>query len=271
MKNNLFSMLVAALAGVAAILAGCSSVPERNAHLEAARLSYQDAQGVPSISTLAAAELKEAGDALEQANAAWLRRENPATVEQLSYIAERRAHIAQEAAIGRRAEASVGQADTQSARIQLAARTEEADRSQARAAQLQSQLDELHAQSTDRGTVVTLGDVLFDTDQAQLKPGGVRVVQKLGDILIQNPQRRVVIEGFTDSTGSDSHNQALSERRAASVRDALFGMGIARDRIVARGYGKAYPVAGNDTEAGRQLNRRVEVIISDEQGVLQPR
>ncbi|MEO7558921.1 MAG: OmpA family protein, partial [Nitrosospira sp.] len=183
------------------------------------------------------------------------------------------------------AEAAVAHSDAESAKIQLAARTEEADKSQRsaevskqqaqdaemRAAQLQSQLNELNAQQTDRGVVVTLGDVLFDTNKAQLKSGGVRAVQKLADVLKQNPQRKIFVEGFTDSRGSDSYNQNLSERRANAVRDTLLGMGISGDRIATRGYGKNFPVASNDSDTGQQLNRRVEIVISDESGNIRSR
>ena len=142
---------------------------------------------------------------------------------------------------------------------------------QNRSAELQAKLDALKAKKTDRGMVVTLGDVLFDTDKAQLKSGGVRNLQKLADFFQQYPQRNVLIEGFTDSTGSGDHNQQLSERRAESVRTALLGMGMSQDRITWRGYGEAHPVAGNDTAAGRQQNRRVEMVVSEDDGKIVPR
>jgi outer membrane protein OmpA-like peptidoglycan-associated protein len=119
--------------------------------------------------------------------------------------------------------------------------------------------------------VITLGDVLFDTNRSKLKSGGARNTQKLADFLRQYPQRTVMIEGYTDSSGDSEHNQELAEQRASSVRMALLGMGIANERIVARGYGDSYPVAGNDTAAGRQLNRRVEIVISDDGGKIAPR
>jgi outer membrane protein OmpA-like peptidoglycan-associated protein len=124
-----------------------------------------------------------------------------------------------------------------------------------RSRQLEAQLTALEARKTDRGMVITLGDVLFDTNQAQLKSGGMRNVQKLADFFRQYPQRTLMIEGFTDSIGSASSNQDLSERRAGSVRTALLDMGISRDRMTSRGYGESYPAAGNDTATGRQLNR----------------
>jgi outer membrane protein OmpA-like peptidoglycan-associated protein len=140
-----------------------------------------------------------------------------------------------------------------------------------RSQQLDAQLRDMEARKTDRGMVITLGDVLFDSDRAQLKSGGMRNVQKLADFFKQYPQRKVMIEGFTDSTGNNSRNQELSDQRANSVRTALLDMGIGTDRITSRGYGGSYPVAGNDTAAGRQQNRRVEIIVSDNSGNIAPR
>jgi len=148
---------------------------------------------------------------------------------------------------------------------------ETAVQQQALIAQQEMQLKELKAKKTERGLVITLGDVLFSTNKAQLKSGGMRNVQKLADFLKQYPQRKVLVEGFTDSTGSDSLNQELSERRANAVRTALVDMGISSDRINTRGYGKALPIADNDTAASRQLNRRVEIVLSDENGNIAPR
>ncbi|MEP6605265.1 MAG: DUF4398 domain-containing protein, partial [Nitrosospira sp.] len=183
---------------VVAALASCSSTPDRNARLEDARNSYRDAQSDPQVVNLAALELKEAGDAVAKANNASNQRQDVATVDHLAYLAQRRVAIAQETAKRKGAEATVSQADAERDKIRLAARTDEADKSQRQAQdsemrvrQLESQLNELNAKQTDRGLVVTLGDVLFDTNRAQLKSGGVREVQKLADALKQNPQRTV--------------------------------------------------------------------------------
>src|SRR5450759_2719451 len=146
-----------------------------------------------------------------------------------------------------------------------------AQRDKALIAQPEMQLKELNAKKTERGLVITLGDVLFSTNKAQLKPGGMRNVQKLADFLKQYPQHKVLVEGYTDSTGSNSLNQELSDRRDNAVRTALIDMGISSDRVTTRGYGEAFPVAGNDTAASRQLNRRVEIILSDENGNIAPR
>lgn len=132
-----------------------------------------------------------------------------------------------------------------------------------RAAKLSAQLEEMKARKTERGMVLTLGDVLFDTGMADLKPGAFRTIDQLAEFMKENPERNVQIEGHTDATGPDEFNQVLSERRADAVRLALIDRGIDMRRISARGFGKSNPVASNDTAAGRQQNRRVEVIISE--------
>jgi outer membrane protein OmpA-like peptidoglycan-associated protein len=143
-----------------------------------------------------------------------------------------------------------------------------ADQNSAKMLAMQAELDAMQAKKTDHGMVITMGDVLFDTARAQLKPGGTRNLQKLADFMKEYPERKVGVEGFTDSVGNDDYNQALSKRRADSVRSALLGMGIDSDRVSTRGYGESLPVASNDTKAGRQLNRRVEIVLSDEQGTV---
>jgi outer membrane protein OmpA-like peptidoglycan-associated protein len=114
--------------------------------------------------------------------------------------------------------------------------------------------------------VMTLSDVLFDTAQATLKPGADRAVDRLAQFLKDSPGTHVLIEGHTDSVGSDDYNVALSERRAQAVADALTARGVSADRIQTKGLGKSYPVATNDTQAGRQQNRRVEIVFSDTSG-----
>jgi outer membrane protein OmpA-like peptidoglycan-associated protein len=156
----------------------------------------------------------------------------------------------------------------QAAREQAAASREQAADAQARAQSLQSSLAELQARPTDRGMVVTMGDLLFDTGSAHLNPGGLRVVDHLVEFMSTYPQRRVSIEGFTDSVGNPTSNQDLSERRASAVRLALIDRGVDPARLVARGYGEDYPVASNTNPAGRQLNRRVEIVISDANGMI---
>jgi outer membrane protein OmpA-like peptidoglycan-associated protein len=176
----------------------------------------------------------------------------------------------------RQSEASQRQSESSQRESEASQRQSEASQQQARDAetrtsQLEAQLKELNAKKTDRGLVITIGDVLFDTNKAQLKSGGMRSVQKLAGFFKQYPQRKALVEGFTDSTGSESTNQELSDRRANAVRTALVDMGVGSDRIATHGYGEAYPVAGNDSAGSRQLNRRVEIILSDDEGKIAPR
>ena len=131
---------------------------------------------------------------------------------------------------------------------------------------LQSQLAELNARKTERGIVVTLGDMLFDTGRAELKGDGNRTMAKLADFLSRNPQRRAVIEGYTDSVGTAAFNQDLSDRRARTVKNALQNLGVAADRLSTQAYGEDSPVADNATAAGRQQNRRVEVVFAPAAG-----
>jgi len=283
-----------------ATLAGCASVPE-NSLLNEARNDYRAAQNNPRVVNLAPTELKQAGDALAKADDASIKKEDAAVVTHLAYLAKQRVAIAQETARQKEAESAVTSAGAERSKIRLEARTAEASKAQQsaeaaqrqaeasqqeaavsqqqsemsqqqareaemRASELETQLEELNAKKTERGLVITLGDVLFDTNKAQLKSGGSRSLQKLADFLKQYPQRKARIEGYTDSTGGADYNQALSERRANAVRTSLMDMGISNDRISTHGYGEDSPVATNDTASGRQLNRRVEIVLSDDNG-----
>lgn len=290
----------------AAALAGCSSIPADNAMLVQARSAYSAAQSDGQTQTLAPAELKQAGDALAQADAALARRDDSKVIDHLAYITTQRVTLARQVGDRKASEAAVADAAAQRDKMRLAARTREADaatltaeaaqrdarnalqqteaaRRQAAASQqqasdaeqrsreLQAQLVALDAKKTARGMVITIGDLLFDTNQAELKSGSRQNIQRLSDFLKQNPQRKAEIGGYTDSTGSDSTNQALSGRRAESVRTALLNMGVVAGQLSAQGFGESYPVAGNDNAGGRQMNRRVEIVLSDENGVVAPR
>jgi outer membrane protein OmpA-like peptidoglycan-associated protein len=128
---------------------------------------------------------------------------------------------------------------------------------------LKSQVADLKAQQTGRGWVLTLrNDLLFDSGSAMLKPGAQRVIDNLAQLLRRDPDRDIAIEGFTDSEGPIEANRKLSQSRAAAVKSALVARGIEPGRIDSRGYGPAFPVASNDTSTGRQLNRRVEIVIN---------
>ncbi len=253
--------LIPIVASAAFTVIGCSSTPESNATLDTAHANFKAAQADPSVNKYSPIELKEAGDALAVAYAALKEDKEPAVIEHLAYMAKQKVAIAQTQAQLKTAEENIQNSTKERDKALLRARTMEADRLR----------NELNAKQTDRGMTISLGDVLFDTNKAQLKPGGAREVQKLAQFLRESPQRRVSIEGFTDSRGSDEHNQSLSERRAEAVKMELISAGIAAERINSHGYGEAYPVADNNTSAGRQMNRRVEIVIADEGKEIAPR
>jgi outer membrane protein OmpA-like peptidoglycan-associated protein len=128
--------------------------------------------------------------------------------------------------------------------------------------QLRSLVVEItNLRETSRGIVISLSDILFDVNRATLKAGAEANVRRIAGILQQYPDRQIAVEGHTDATGSDSYNQTLSEERAAAVRTALIAGGVPEGQITSTGFGKTQPVATNDTPAGRQQNRRVEIVV----------
>ncbi|MBM7059897.1 OmpA family protein [Pseudomonas sp. UL073] len=251
-------LMIPALLALSVGLAACSSQP--NVNLEQARSNYSALQADPQASKLAALETKDASDMLGRAEAAEKNGEQR-QVDQLAYLTNQRVEVAKQTIVLRSAEQQLEQTSAQRAEARLDARDQ----------QIRKLQMELQAKQTTRGTLVTFGDVLFDVDRAELKPNGVANVAKLSGFLQENPERKVIIEGYTDSTGTADHNQSLSERRANSVRMALVKMGVAPERIVAQGYGQEYPVASNGDTSGRAMNRRVEVTISNDANPVAPR
>lgn len=282
-----------------ALVAGCNSTTH-NASLADAHTRYNNASINPNVATLAALELKDASDSLGKADQALSKGKDTDTVNHLAYLASQKVAIAQETASQKVAELAVANAGVQRTQTSLDARTAEADAAnrqvesmkksadqqaaelaaansnsasdQATIARQEQQLKDLNARKTKRGMVITLGDVLFGNNKSELKAGGIHNVQKLADFLNEYPKHKVLIEGYTDSKGSAEYNQKLSERRANFVQAALVNkMGISSDRISSRGYGEEFPAASNDSSSNRQLNRRVEIVISDENGNLSSR
>lgn len=134
---------------------------------------------------------------------------------------------------------------------------------QAQTSLMRQRLDEMQARQTDRGMLVTLGDVLFESNRAEVKPAAQDSLRKLADFMQLYPNRHILIEGHTDNVGSSGANEALSRRRAEAVDSALLGLGVASQRMAMAGYGKDYPVADNATATNRALNRRVEIYIAE--------
>jgi len=279
----------------ALLLAACATTsPEGESALDQARAAVQRLESQPMAAQTAGKALQDARDALGAAEAAQRDHQKPEEVIHLSYLARRDAEVGEAVIAEQTARTAMAQAQAQRERVLLDAREHEANMarqqaqqsqlsaqasqqqaqqaelsaqaSQEQARELQQQLQDMQAKQTDRGMMLTLGNVLFDTNGDTLKPGADELVARLAQFLQNHPDIKVRIEGHTDSTGGDSYNQSLSERRAEAVALALEARGITVQRIQAIGRGKAAPVAGNDTAAGRQQNRRVEIIFSDSQG-----
>ncbi|MFP5404967.1 MAG: OmpA family protein [Gammaproteobacteria bacterium] len=264
--------------GVVALLAGCAGPAGPNPDLERARAEVNRAAAMPIVTRFAPLELKQATDTVQQADTRWHDKGDADEARHQAYLAVERAAIAENYARARDADEKIKEASATVDRQRLEARTreaaaarQEASEQAQRASAAEARLREIQAQQTERGLLVTLGDVLFETGKAQLLAPAFPELDKLAEFLRQYPDRRLRVEGYTDSVGGDSLNLDLSRRRAEAVRRALVQRGVSPARITIQGYGKNYPVADNSTAEGRALNRRVEVVISDERGNLRPR
>ena len=258
------------IAGVALITA-CASAPKQIPILDQARSDVQTLQQDPRAAQDASQDLAAARSSLNTAEAA-MKDGKRETVEHYAYLASRQAQIGEAHLAEVRAKEQVAKGEADRNRVLLDARTEEAESMAAKARMaeateaMQRELAELQAKQTERGMVVTLGDVLFNTGAATLLPGADLALGRLAEALQKNPDMRVIVEGHTDSQGSDSYNEDLSRRRSQAVRDALVARGVAGDRIETIGRGEAFPVASNDSAEGRQQNRRVEIVFSNDAG-----
>jgi outer membrane protein OmpA-like peptidoglycan-associated protein len=258
--------------GLSLLMCACATTPTPNATLESARAAVQTAEADPNVSKYDPLDLQAAKRNLEIADAAAAHRDE-AAIAQPAYLAAQSARLAQLRGSAKADDARVAAGQGERDQIQLAARARETDNARAardqeaqKAARLQEEIEALKAKPTDRGLVLTLGDVLFDTGRAELNAGAARKLDQLAQFLTEHADRLVQIDGFTDSVGTDSYNLDLSQRRADAVRSALQGRGVNNARIATQGYGKAYPVASNADSGGRQLNRRVEVTIGGDNG-----
>jgi outer membrane protein OmpA-like peptidoglycan-associated protein len=281
MKHTLISCFIVAT------LAACASAPQRNDQLELARAQVQSLSQDPLAAQAASRELQAARDELSQAEMAFEKRGAARIVTHHAYLAAREAEIGQARLAERRAQEEIAQGEAERTRVLLEARTREAEdsalraqASQARAsrqmeaaesaredaAELEQQLADLRAQQTERGMVLTLSDVLFETDRSTLKRGTERSLDRLAEFLAKRPETRIIVEGHTDSRGSQTYNYDLSQRRASAVLDALVTRGVKSNQVEVVARGEQFPVANNETAAGRQQNRRVEIIFSDQSG-----
>jgi outer membrane protein OmpA-like peptidoglycan-associated protein len=259
--------------------------------LQRAEDYYQRKQGRTPIGTAA----RGATQTAEDARVLTLRRKEQAKIEadrraheEAQAAAEAKAAAAQQQAAQsqaqaeedarRRAEAEAAQAQAQQQQAAAQAATEAAQQAanlaeqqrqqavqqrEAMRARLLAQLNQvLQTRDTARGLIVSMPDVLFDFNKYTLKPEARERLAKISGIVLAYPDLKLEIDGYTDSVGSDEYNQTLSDKRAEAVRDFLVSNGVSMNNVAARGMGKADPVADNSSAQGRQLNRRVEMIVS---------
>jgi outer membrane protein OmpA-like peptidoglycan-associated protein/outer membrane murein-binding lipoprotein Lpp len=282
---NITKNLVAAAVG-SILIAGCASTPKTLPEVTQAHTDVETLARDPMVEQAASKELSDARSSLQGADTA-LKEGRKDDALHYAYLASQQAQTGEARIKEQRSKQAVAEGEANRDKVLLEARTAEAEKAaaaakeqaaqadaarqqalsaQAQAEDLQKQLTDLQAKQTDRGMVLTLGDVLFDTNKATLKPGADTEMERVANFMQKNPDTKVIIEGHTDSRGSDEYNQELSKRRAQAVQEALASRGIDRSRVEAVGKGEALPVASNDTSAGRQQNRRVEIVFSDEEG-----
>jgi outer membrane protein OmpA-like peptidoglycan-associated protein len=278
MKLN--NRIVLSLA-VAAVLSACSVTPQRNELLETARTVVPEVEK-SSRAGVAAADIANARTSLDAANRLAGSKGKISDIHFEATNAVISAQIANEKILTAQANEEIANGTAQRQAVLIQAREREsqrsadqatdarqqADASQLRADSLEAQLADLKLKKTERGLVLTLGDVLFDTSQATLKSGAYGTLDRLSMALQEKSGRKVLIEGHTDNVGSDENNQGLSERRAQSVQSALTQRGVARNQTTALGKGENFPVASNDSADGRQSNRRVELIFTEDQTLI---
>lgn len=285
MRNSLWIVLGVTLG---AAMVGCTTTSDV---VDNAQSVYQAAARDPVVERYASVPLYEAQRELERAQRL-LEQGEKEEADHVAALAEQRVAIARSVAATEAARAQVealyeerdrvrmevrdqavakAKLDAQSAKSEARTARAEAESSKAeaeaarmRTAEAEAALSELQGQQTDRGYILTLaGDVLFDTDQAVLHPGAQQNLYQVVTFLREHPDRAVLVEGHTDSVGSEDYNQGLSQRRADVVAAFLVKNGVDSSRVNARGYGESFPAVANDTAAGRQQNRRVELVISD--------
>lgn len=282
MKSN--NRIVVTLA-VAAVLTACSAAPPRNESLETARIMIPELEKSPRAG-VAAMDIANARRSLDAANRLEAAKAKRPDVKFEAENAVLSAQIASEKILTAQANDEVADGNAQRQAVLLKARERDsersaqqagdarnaadaaqlrADASQQRADSLETELADLKVKKTERGLVLTLGDVLFDTNRSTLKSGSYGTLDRLATALREKAGRKVLIEGHTDNVGSDETNNELSQRRAQSVQLALAQRGVAGDQITAIGKGEGFPIASNDDANGRQMNRRVELIFTEDQ------
>lgn len=258
---------VLAYTAVSVMLTACTSTPNRPEGSEQLRSQLIQLQSNPQLASRAAVAIKDADAAVTAAEEP---QPDKALSQHLMLIADRKIQIAEARASSRLLEDQRVGLSEQRERARLEARSLEVDSANDMAAkarretmELQRQVAELNAKATDRGVVVTLGDLQFATGQAELRNQASSHLNKLAEFLRTNKDREVLIEGHTDNVGASQLNNLLSQKRADAVKAYLVSQGINSNRLDTTGMGASSPVADNDSAIGRQQNRRVEIVFLD--------
>ncbi len=256
------------------IIFACSSVPKNYPPYEQAKSNLEQSKQKQSIQNVASVTLFQAEEYLLNAETA-LKKDNTNLADHYIYLAERKLEIAHELLLKQQQEQEISNLKTQQAELIALARRTESQRakqqtqrakqqtqiSQQRIKQLEQALGQYQAEETSRGTLLVINDLLFNSGGANLEQASERRLIPLLQYLQGNPKREIIIEGHTDSMGNEAVNRRLSLQRAETVKAFLIQNGIDASRIESRGLGEEAPIASNTTNAGRKLNRRVEVVI----------
>ena len=255
------------------LLASCASLfgcagQHSDAALQQAATQFQKVKEDSNVLRIAPKDVIRAGESLARADRLSSYWGSGEDVAHYAYLSQRYSDIALEHTEQVLNQERAAKLELERQRLQLALREAKLLSVQQQGKWLEEQIISLATTQTDRGLVMTLGDVLFDTGEADLKSSANRTVLKLVQFLPLNPKRVVRIEGYTDSTGGRQDNLKLSRDRAQAVADVLIDLGIDEKRIQVEGYGDEYPVEADASERGRAQNRRVEIVFPDEKGQL---
>lgn len=275
-NTNLLKTRLSLAVCCALLITGCAS-KKPNTNLDSAQATYERVSSSDVVNKYSTEDLNTARLKLDSAISAWEDKKSKSEIDKRAYIAEQYVLIAEQRSLLQQQQALIENGKLERSNIKMELRTSEAENLaaqtellqqevQQREEKLQQQLAELEelkalqAENTDRGMVLTLGDVLFDTGESSLRSGARQNLDRVAQFLQKYPDRTLQIEGHTDNTGDEEYNYNLSTERALAVKTALQGEGIDGSRIVARGLGENSPVASNNVAEGRQRNRRVDLI-----------
>ncbi|WP_339074442.1 OmpA family protein [Teredinibacter turnerae] len=291
MKYAMKKMTLATASASMILLAGCATTHEPSNELTELQTRYNSVVSSQNLEEYAPVAFDEAGKSIARLETLENDDADDYELEHQQYLAERKLDTAIELAKHNRSQEYIDDADVRRKDLMLQARERDltqaereaafmksraeaaeqraemavarANSMEEKASQMASKLESVTTKLDKRGLVITMGDILFATDESEVKPGAVRTLEKVSDLLAEYPDREILVEGFTDSTGAADYNKNLSELRAEAVVKQLVDNGLAEDRLSAKGYGEEYPVASNDTAAGRQQNRRVELVVAN--------